>query len=503
MMRILLGLGCTVAIGSGGLVAQDAAPAARLGQPAATLGRPVPSTVRAQAPELAPAVGFDIPKVMPKGTLTESPGASVPGTLPVPAAVPRPTGPVVTVPPTPGAISGPVVTGPVGPIPGPVVGPPIPTGPIVTDPFAGDCPVGGCPVPMGVHSNNSGWYTSVEGLLWYVKSYSVPALVTAGPAFSGATLATPGVMVLTAPSIDTNPRYGARFTLGYWMAPDWAVELTAFYIRPGTDKFTAFSTQFPTMDLARPFLDVNNGVESSEIIGRPGVASGYVRTDSESNFYGAELNARYRWRDGCTFHIDALAGLRYLYLEERLTIEEQTLGLAQAGPMAGVERFLTDEFATRNQFYGGQLGAIFTYQEGPWTISLTAKVAAGVNRRTTRISGSITPISGGAPPSLPGGLLALNSNIGVHTDQKFSVVPELGLNIGYDLTDRLRVFAGYSFLYWTNVVRPGSQIDRGLDVNRIPDFPAGPVITGMRPASRIQSENIWVQGVNVGILFKW
>src|SRR5215211_2704549 len=148
MKRILLGLGCTLAVGSGGLFAQDAAPAARLGRPAASLGRPVPSTARGQAPELAPAVGFDIPKVMPKGTVAESGGPSVPGTLPVPAAAPRPSGPVVTVPPTPGIISGPVVTGPAGPIPGPVVGPPIPTGPIVTDPFAGGCPVGGCPVPV-------------------------------------------------------------------------------------------------------------------------------------------------------------------------------------------------------------------------------------------------------------------------------------------------------------------------------------------------------------------
>src|SRR4051812_48877653 len=57
MKGILLGLGCTLAVGSGGLLAQDAAPAARLGNPAATLGRPVQPTVRAQAPDITPAVG--------------------------------------------------------------------------------------------------------------------------------------------------------------------------------------------------------------------------------------------------------------------------------------------------------------------------------------------------------------------------------------------------------------------------------------------------------------
>jgi len=502
MKGILLGLGCTLAVGSGGLLAQDAAPAARLGNPAATLGRPVQPTVRAQAPDITPAVVQEAPKVMPKGAVGELSGPSVPGTLPVPSAVPKSGGPVVTVPSGPGTISGPVIIDPPGAVTGPVVGAPIPTGPVISDPIVGGCPVGGCPVPGG-HQTNEGWYTSVEALLWYVKSYSVPPLVTTGPAFSGANMSTPGVTVLTSPSIDTNPRYGGRVTLGYWLSPQWAVELIAFYIRPGTDKFTAFSTQYPTLDLARPFFSANRGVESSEIVGRPGVASGFVRTDSESNFYGAELNARTRWLDGCTYHVDVFGGVRYLFLEERLTIEEQTRGLGQAGAFAGVSRFLTDEFATRNQFYGGQVGAVFTYVDGPWTLSLTTKVAAGVNRQTSRVGGGITQLGGGLPPTRPGGLLALSSNVGVHTQEKFSVVPEVGLNLGYDVTENLRVFVGYSFLYWTKVIRPGGQIDRTLDENRIPDFPAAPPITAVRPAPQLKTENLWAQGVNIGILWKW
>ena len=44
---------------------------------------------------------------------------------------------------------------------------------------------------------------------------------------------------------------------------------------------------------------------------------------------------------------------------------------------------------------------------------------------------------------LPGGLLALPSNIGVHDSNQFSVVPELGLTLGYDLAPQLRATIGY------------------------------------------------------------
>src|SRR3954470_22671422 len=80
MKRILLGLGCTLAAVPG-VLAQDGTPAARLRAPAATLRRPA-TTVRAQAPDVTPAAAFDIPKPMPKGAVSETPGA--PGTLPVP-----------------------------------------------------------------------------------------------------------------------------------------------------------------------------------------------------------------------------------------------------------------------------------------------------------------------------------------------------------------------------------------------------------------------------------
>ena len=71
-----------------------------------------------------------------------------------------------------------------------------------------------------------------------------------------------------------------------------------------------------------------------------------------------------------------------------------------------------------------------------------------------------------------GGLLALpGANIGRYTQSKFAVVPEAGVKIGYHLTPNLRLAVGYNFLYLSSVLRPGDQIDTGLDVTRIPNFP--------------------------------
>jgi hypothetical protein len=432
-----------------------------------------------------------------------------PGTLPMPGAAtttPAP-GPTLTIPPGPAIPAGPVPSGPViidppgTPVPNGVIG-----GPIVGGPIGGPI-VGGPPIPGGVigHPGDpSTWYVAAEAMAVWIKSYGVPALVTTGPAFSGANLSVHGVTSLFgADTIDQNPRYGGQLTLGYWLNPCWAVELSAFYVRPTTHRFTALSGAFPDLDLARPFFSINRGIESSEIVGRPGVASGFVSIDEKSNFYGAELNVRNHYWEGCYNKIDLIAGLRYLYLDERLTISEQTTGLAGAGPLAGVASTGSDQFHTKNRFYGAQVGAIFTHVEGPWTFDLKAKVAAGVTRSIVDINGSTSVTSGGPIPTRPGDLLALNSNIGSQNHQRFSVVPEIGLNVGYDLNQHWRVYAGYSILYWTGVARPGKQIDRVLDENRIPNFPAAPATTAVRPQPPGGSENLWAQGINFGFIYRW
>src|SRR5262249_23740520 len=64
-----------------------------------------------------------------------------------------------------------------------------------------------------------------------------------------------------------------------------------------------------------------------------------------------------------------------------------------------------------------------------------------------------------------GGLLTGPGNIGSSTTGRFSVVPEVGMNLGYYVTDWMRLSVGYNFLYWSGVARPGEQIDRRVNLN--------------------------------------
>jgi hypothetical protein len=66
---------------------------------------------------------------------------------------------------------------------------------------------------------------------------------------------------------------------------------------------------------------------------------------------GAESNLIYQFNESPFGRINLLAGFRYLNLNEGLTIRDTA-----ADESTGFHLFDTDQFSTRNQFYGGQIG---------------------------------------------------------------------------------------------------------------------------------------------------
>jgi hypothetical protein len=125
-----------------------------------------------------------------------------------------------------------------------------------------------------------------------------------------------------------------------------------------------------------------------------------------------------------------------------------------------------------------------------------------VTQQRIDIAGSqrLVSLVNGTVQNFQGGLLALNSNIGNHARDRFSFVPELTLTAGYNLLDHVRVFGGYNILGWTSVVRPGDQIDTGLDETRIPNFPSNQTpLNVARPAVPFKTSNFWAQGLNLGL----
>ncbi len=80
------------------------------------------------------------------------------------------------------------------------------------------------------------------------------------------------------------------------------------------------------------------------------------------------------------------------------------------------------------------------------------------------------------------------------------MVPEISLNLGYNITPRLRALVGYTFLYWTNVGRPGDQIDLLLNPSQ---FPPGTLSGAPRPAFNYNDSDFWAQGLNFGAEYRF
>ena len=62
-----------------------------------------------------------------------------------------------------------------------------------------------------------------------------------------------------------------------------------------------------------------------------------------------------------------------------------------------------------------------------------------------------------------GGVLTQTSNIGRYYRNPFAVVPEVTISLGVQFAPWLRGTIGYNILYWSNVARPGNQIDLVVD----------------------------------------
>ena len=188
-------------------------------------------------------------------------------------------------------------------------------------------------------------------------------------------------------------------------------------------------------------------------------------------------------------------GLRYANLEERIAIVEDLEAID------GTTFFVMDSFGTDNDFLGGELGFVWEWEYCRWKVDLLSRLAIGNTRQRVVINGS-TSIEGAAP--LEGGLLAQSTNIGSFESDKLSVLPELGITLGYQLTCNLSFTAGYSFMYWSNVVRPGNQIDLDVNPMLIPRDNAVPIVPAAndRPRLIFDETDFFAHGLNFGLEYR-
>ena len=133
---------------------------------------------------------------------------------------------------------------------------------------------------------------------------------------------------------------------------------------------------------------------------------------------------------------------------------------------------------------------------------MLGKCALGYNYQEVTIDGFTTNSAAGVPPAVfEGGFLALPSNSGIFNQEEFAAVPEAHVKIKYDLWHNVRLTMGYRFIYISDVVRPGDQIDLNLTTAQLPAPlpPAGPGTPGGFPVQTFNSTSVLMHGVDMGV----
>jgi hypothetical protein len=359
------------------------------------------------------------------------------------------------------------------------------------------------------------FWVNVEYLLWWTRNGGTPPLITKGESSDtvpGA-LGQPYTMVLfggDTHDVNFEERHGGRFTLGMALDDEGVLGVEgAYFFLTARAAGGAFSSP-GTPILAQPFYDALNNVNTDSLVTYPGVLKGSVSVRSTSFLQGAEVNGTgVLWGEGEN-RVTLLAGLRYLSLREDLQVFSESVSTvpqsmppAPPNPLTGAFFFIDDRFSTTNDFYGGQLGLSTEWHYRRLVFSLLGKVALGDMHEVSQIAGE-TSTNYPVLRNVPAGLLALSSNSGSHPRDVLEVVPEVGASLGFRVTEQLTISAGYTFLYCSDVARPGNQIDLNLNPNLIPTSttygtPGGPA----RPAPTVHGTDYWAQGLNVSLLFRY
>ena len=373
---------------------------------------------------------------------------------------------------------------------------------------AADLPLKAPPKPSPAPT----WWVSGGALLWSVKSAPLPPTLTtfapgspsASTGFGGA-LGIPGTIVLSPDHLGYGLFPGGQLTIGRWLSSDprFGLEASGFLLGSRSAGFSSSSAGSPSLRV--PFFNVPPGAgfplgSSSFVLADPAFASGGQTVSSSLQFWGIEGNGLYRAYNGPGASVAVIAGLRYIDLREGLSIvsSESLLPPSAAGSFTG-----TDNFATRNQFFGAQLGVKAQQQFGQFDGSVVAKVAVGDNYQTVSINGN-SVVSGtafGTPPGMtPGGIFTQLTNIGQQSRNQFAAVPEAKVELGYRLSSGIRFFVGYDAIYLSNVVRPGNQIDTTLNLTGNPAISGpGAVLTGApRPGPLSNGSSFLAQGIQIG-----
>lgn len=353
-----------------------------------------------------------------------------------------------------------------------------------------------------------------EALMWWTNDQSLPPLVSSSPL--GTPLDDVGVLGLpTTTNVFDGPafgdmRFGGRIRFGYW-ADECRHGIDGSLWGLGKEENERSWESGGNPAYARPFTNADplvNGPDA-QLVSFNGVVDGRVSVKECSEILGGDIGCRknlFCCSDFCgasSTRLDCYLGYRYFSVDEGLRITENLVSTSLTGPtVLGTRIDLFDDFQTRNEFHGANIGFIAMQQRGRWVAEVVSRLAIGNLRREAIIDGATTvTVPTVAPNTRPGGLLTQASNIGVYEDNQFEVLPELQINLGYALSCNTRLTVGYNFMYLGKAIRPGDIID--TTVNGAQLDPTIPAVGPTRPAFVQNDSRMWLMGLNLGVAFNF
>ena len=360
-------------------------------------------------------------------------------------------------------------------------------------------------------------YVNLDALGFWVQKDNLPALATASPV--GTPQAVAGILgqpstsvIIGNQSVNGGIRPGGRVQGGVWLVDGevFAIEGHYWALATASTTFSASSTfsTGATTDpiLARPFFNDAPLVNAQDrvIVAFPNFVvspivmlniDGSIQVRESSNIQSAGGGGRLSlspYSNPTRFFV--VGGYRFFELSETLSIVSiSTPGTAPYPP--GTRLTILDNFATNNIFNGGDLGLGAEFRMSRWSLAAETRLALGNMHEVLMINGAAMAQTAGFSLNAPGGLLAQPTNIGDFSRNRFALIPQVDVKLGYQLARALRLTVGYNFTWVSRVLRPGSQVDTNVNGSQIG---GGALVGPASPTILWNESGLWLQGATAG-----
>lgn len=341
---------------------------------------------------------------------------------------------------------------------------------------------------------------SAEYLYWWTEDspVSVPLITQNNNPSAFGFINEPGTQIIFGSGSSRNAFKlgginGGRLTIGGWIDDEsrYGMEGSIFGSSQAKDSFRASSVGGKVPILNIPFFSTQSAKENVLVNRLPNTAS----VSDTFQPFGLEVNSLYRLQNGMPFPLIFLMGFRYIKVTEDFTLNDAVFNNPSI-PNAVLN--VNDNFSTKNNFYGIQVGARSNFVYCQLMGEVTAKVALGENYQRLIISGQTNLNNRTILQRI--GLFAEPSNIGTFKHNQLAVVSEVQAKIGYNLNQHVRPFITYNCIYMNNILRPGKQIDRNINLSQNRLIGGTGILSGSAaPSATFNGTGMWMQGVSVGI----